>query len=94
MNSSKILLIILIYFASLCGIYLGFVFFIGSGFIFAGDIDFTEEQRNAEQIWVVLGSLFGLVLMIASFSAIVLSGVIVKFLLKLSGTDSITKLDI
>ena len=94
MNSYKILFKILIYFASLCGIYLGFVFLMGSGFIFAGDIDLTDEQRNAEQVWVVLGSSFGLILIIASFSAIILKNIIVEFLLKLSGKNSIVKLDI
>ena len=94
MNSSKILLVILICFVSLCGIYIGFVFLTSSGFIFAGDIDLTEEQRNAAQIKVVIGSLFGLVLMIASFFAIFLSGVIANFLLKLADSSSNTKLDI
>ena len=91
MNSYKILFRILICVAALCGIYIGFIFLMGA---FVIDIDYTEEQRNAEQNWIVFGQLFGLILIVASFSAIVLSGAIVKFLLKLSNKNSITKLDI
>ena len=94
MNSYKILFKILVYLASLCGIYMGFIFLMLSGFIFAGDIDLTEEQRNAENIWVILGQLFGLILIIASFSAVILSDAIVKFLLKLLDKSSIAKLDL
>jgi hypothetical protein len=88
MKVLKIILIILICLASLVGLYLGFVFLVASGFIFAGDIDLTDEQRNAAQKWVILGSLFGLVLMIISTFTIVLSGKIANFTLKLFGKNS------
>jgi uncharacterized membrane protein YhiD involved in acid resistance len=92
MNASKIFFVILICLASLFGVFFGLVFFLGSGFIFAGDIDLIEEQRNAAQIWVGIGSIFGLILMIASFLALIFSIRIAELFLKLFGTDSDTKL--
>lgn len=88
MKALKITLIILICLASFVGICLGFVFLAASGFIFAGDIDLTDEQRNAAQKWVILGSLFGFVLMIISTFTMILSGKIANFTLKLFGKNS------
>lgn len=94
MRVVKILPVILICFASVCGIFFGLVFFVGSGFIFAGDIDLTEEQANAAQIWASIGSLFGLILMLVSFLVLICSVAIAEFFLKLFGTDSDTKLNV
>ena len=88
MNALKITLIIIICLVSLGTLYVGFVFLIGSGFIFAGDIDLTEDQRNAAQKWVVLGSFFGFILMAVSFFTLILSGKIANFILKLIGNKS------
>lgn len=74
MKALKLTLIITICLVSLVALYLGFVFLVGSGFIFAGDIDLTEEQRNTAQKWIVLGRLFGLILMSVSFFALISSG--------------------
>lgn len=91
MKVLKIALILLICLVSLGMIYVGFVFMIGSGFIFAGDIDLTDEQRNAAQKWVALGSLFGFILMASSFFTMIFSGKIANFILKLMGKNSETK---
>lgn len=80
MKALRITLIITICLVSLGTLYLGFVFLVGSGFIFAGDIDLTEEQRNAAQKWIVLGRLFGLTLMSVSFFALISSGRIADWL--------------
>ena len=88
MKVAKIALIILICLGCLGGLYLGFVFFILSGFIFAGDIDLTAEQRNAAQIWVYGGKFFGLVLMFGSLIVMFLSEGISKLILKLFGANA------
>lgn len=90
MKALKIILIVAICIPSLIALYIGFVFLIGSGFIFAGDIDLTDDQRNAAQTWVILGSLFGLILMLSSFFALLSSGKIANFILKLTSKKSET----
>jgi hypothetical protein len=87
-KAMKIVLIILICLGSLCTLYLGFVFFIGSGFIFAGDIDLSDEQRKSAEIWVAIGTIFGLFLMLISLMAVIFSSVISKFILKLFGSKN------
>ena len=85
MKTVRIILIISICLASLCTLFLGFVFFVGSCFIFAGDIDLTDEQRSAAQGSVIIGSLFGVVLMLISLGLMIFSGVISKRILNLFG---------
>ena len=85
MKTVRIILIISICLASLCTLFLGFVFFVGLGFIFAGDIDLTDEQRSAAQGSVIIGSLFGVVLMLISLGLMIFSGVISKRILNLFG---------
>lgn len=92
MKALKITLITSICLASLVMIYLGFVFLIGSGFIFAGDIDLTEEQRNAAETRVIFGSIFGFVLMIGSFITLILSGKIANYILRLIGKSGVIRL--
>ncbi len=92
MNALKITLIIIICLASLGTLYVGFILIIGSGFIFAGDIDLTEEQRSAAQKWVVLSETFGFILMTVSFFTLILSGKIANFVLKLIGKKSVIQL--
>ncbi|HEY0659388.1 MAG TPA: hypothetical protein VGD05_12975 [Pyrinomonadaceae bacterium] len=80
---AKITLIILICLASLVGLYLGFVFLVASGFIFAGDIDLTDEQRKTADIKASIGSIFGLILMLFSLFVMIFSKVISERILKL-----------
>jgi len=81
----KIVLIILICLACLCSLFLGFVFVMGSGFIFAGDIDLTDEQRKTADIKAAIGSIFGLFVMFLSLFVMLLSEGISKRILKLFG---------
>lgn len=85
MKVAKISLIILICLACLVGLYLGFVFLFGSGFIFAGDIDLTDAQRKTADTKATTGSVFGLILMLISSFIMLLSSVISDRILKLFG---------
>ena len=85
MKAVRILLIVLICLILLGTTFLGLVFVMGSGFIFAGDIDLTEEQRKSAEIKVIFGSLFGLVLMLGSPVVMLASGVISNKILNLFG---------
>ena len=83
MKVAKITLIILICLACLVGLYLGFVFLVASGFIFAGDIDLTDEQRKAAETKAAICSIFSLILMLFSLCAMIFSKVISERVLKL-----------
>ena len=85
MKAAKILLIVLICLISLGTLYIGFVFIMASGFMFAGDIDLTEEQRKSAEIKVIFGSIFGLILAMSSIFAMLTSGAISKRILQLYG---------
>lgn len=85
MKFAKISLIILICLACLAGLYLGFVFLVGSGFIFAGDIDLTDEQRKSAETKAAIGSIFGFILMLFSLFVMIFSKVISERILKLFG---------
>jgi NADH:ubiquinone oxidoreductase subunit 6 (subunit J) len=85
---ARLLIVVLICLCCLGTLYVGFVFVLASGFIFAGDIDLTEQQRESAQTKVVLGALFGVFLMLGSMFMMVASGIISKKILKLFGVKS------
>jgi len=89
MKTAKIALVVLICLAGLGGFYLGFVFLTASGFIFAGDIDLTDEQRKSAETKVVFGSIFGLLLMLLSMIAMFCSKFLSERILKLFSGKSI-----
>ncbi len=87
MKATEIVLAVFICLACLCALFAGFVFLFFSGFIFAGDIDLTDEQRNSANIIAGIASIFGLVVMLVSLFAMCLSGVLSRRILKLFGSQ-------
>ena len=85
MQTVRIILAVLICLACLCALYIGFVFTVGSGFIFAGDIDLTDEQREKANTIATIASFFGFVVMLVSPFVMLLSGVISKRILEFFG---------
>ena len=80
---AKTILIILICLVCLGTLFLGVVFIMGSGFIFAGDIDLTDEQRKIADINAGIGSVFGVILVLLSLFVMLLSAGISERLIKL-----------
>ncbi len=82
-KAAKVALVVLICLACLCTLYLGFVFTVGSGFIFAGDIDLQGEQLRTANTKAAIGSIFGVIVIFISLFVMVFSGKISNFILKL-----------
>lgn len=79
----RILLVCFICLIALGLLYVGYVFAIASGFIFAGDIDLSGEALETAKKKATLGSFFGAVLMLTAIATIFLSGAISRFMIKI-----------
>ncbi len=85
---AKVALIVLICLACFCTLYLGFVFTVGSGFMFAGDIDLQGEQLKTANTKAAIGSIFGVIVIFTSLFVMVFSGKISSFILRLFSTKT------